>query len=239
MTEAELAAVVVAYLESQKADVYQEVQMHTGGGIADIVAKTGPALHVVETKLCLSLTLMAQAFDWLPYSHFVSVCIPEPIHGTGYKARRPRHEGFSRVALRHFGIGLMYVKTRGCDDPEVDVIVKPEMRRPRLAYRLAECLVPQQKTFAKAGSPNGSAWTPYQQTCLALAEFVAKHPGASLREGVEAIRHHYTNDKSAIASLRKWLEQGSVRGVCLVADGRHLTLQPLAPGARADEPGEG
>jgi hypothetical protein len=27
--------------------------------------------------------------------------------------------------------------------------------------------------------------------------------------------------------------------VCLVADGRHLTLQPLAPVARADEPGEG
>ena len=42
MTEAELAAHVVADLESQHADVYQEVQMTTGSGIADIVAQTGP-----------------------------------------------------------------------------------------------------------------------------------------------------------------------------------------------------
>jgi hypothetical protein len=232
MTEAELAAHVVAYLESQHADVYQEVQMTTGSGIADIVAQTGPVLHVVETKMCLSLTLMAQAFDWLPYAHFVSVCIPDPIRGDGYKARRPRHEGFSRVALHHFGIGLMYLKTKYRKEPEVDVVVRPEMRRPRLAYRLRDALVPEQKTFSRAGSPNGSAWTPYQRTCLALAEFVAAHPGSTLREGIEAIRHHYSNDKCAIASLRHWIEKGVVKGVRLDLAGRIATLHPSPlPGA--------
>jgi hypothetical protein len=60
-TEADLAAVVVAWLQDSGAAVYQEVEV--AGGVADIVARVGPELWIIETKLHLSLALLVQAYS--------------------------------------------------------------------------------------------------------------------------------------------------------------------------------
>jgi hypothetical protein len=73
-TEQELAAVVVAWLEALDADVYQEVQV--GGGVADIVARVGAEIWIVEVKTSLSLALIAQAMDRRRLAHRVLVAAP-------------------------------------------------------------------------------------------------------------------------------------------------------------------
>lgn len=61
VTEQQVAEIVVAWLESLGADVYQEVEC--GTGVADIVARIGAELWIVEVKTSLSLALLCQAME--------------------------------------------------------------------------------------------------------------------------------------------------------------------------------
>ena len=70
-----LAELVVNWLESQKWDVYQEVQIETYGKIADIVAVLGNLVWIIECKKSLSLSVMEQAYRWRRYANFTSVAV--------------------------------------------------------------------------------------------------------------------------------------------------------------------
>jgi hypothetical protein len=57
-SEADLAAVVVAWLEVLGGDVYQEVELLPRGIRADIVAKVHAELWIIEVKTSVSLALI-------------------------------------------------------------------------------------------------------------------------------------------------------------------------------------
>lgn len=97
-TEAELAAVVVAWLHNSGAEVYQEVEVP--GGIADIVARVGAELWIIETKLSLSLALLVQAMDRRRLAHRVYCAAP--------RTRTSRDFG---GVCKELGVGLLEVYT--------------------------------------------------------------------------------------------------------------------------------
>jgi Holliday junction resolvase len=225
-TEVELARPVVAWLESQGWDVYQEVQTDLGP-IADIVATQGPLVWVVECKKALGLPVLEQAEHWLHYAHFVTAAYPYVPNRRNRLARR---------VAEWLGIGLLEVRHSELWRLGVDLqftFERPEpprfTRDPKLKDLLTKHLLPGQRTFAEAGNALGLRYTPYRETCDLARDYVRQHPGAQVREVVENIRHHYKADATARACLLKWAQEGKLHGVRLEQDGRALRLYEATP----------
>jgi hypothetical protein len=98
--EAEIGEAVVAWLEAQHWDVYQEVKIYSG--IADIIAVKGNLLWAIELKKSLTLKVMEQARGWR--THFRSVAVPRP--------RRTNHDRRTAyaVAKQFFKVGVIEVR---------------------------------------------------------------------------------------------------------------------------------
>lgn len=211
-TEADLAKLVVAWLESLGWDVYQEVQPFSNG-VADIVAINGAALCVVECKLSMGLRVLSQADDWRRSSNMTYVAVP------AYS--RNRDERFAFGIARLLGIGVLQVRTGsiGRASSEVTEAVRPEIRR-RCQNNLREVLSDKQKTFAAAGNSEGKRWTPFQNTYENVRNYVRSNPGAPMKKVIDNIKTHYSTPSSAKQSLLKWIENGSVEGLGIERIGR-------------------
>lgn len=219
MKETEVAAPVVAWLQKQGWDVYQEVE---NGNVADIVARMplkyrDDLIWVIETKTTLSLALLDQAIAWTPWAHLVSVAVPAP------KTMRRGTRAINLV-LQHYKLGFIEVDTfsgykpvREVETPGLHRIVKCHVRN------WDRALVEEQKTYCPAGTQGGH-WTPFKGTCKRLRGYVEKHPGCLMKEAVEGIRHHYQTEASAIGSLRYLVQDGVVPGVRFERDGRKIRL---------------
>lgn len=213
VAETDVAAAMVAWLESMRWDVYQEVTLQ--GSIADIVATRDKLVWIIECKAAFGLAVLGQAYEWRARAHFVSVVTPHRRSHTGGR--------LERAILEHTGIGLHY--TSRFDEARVIHEVQPAFsRRAPLAADTRDKLRPEHKTFAPAGNANGSRWTPFQDTCKQLLEHVRRNPGCTLRDAIKGIKHHYVSQPTAVNSLRKWIEKGIVDGVEMRRDGRVLTL---------------
>lgn len=223
-TEAELAAVVVAWLEALGGDVYQEVECATG--VADIVAKVRGELWIVETKLAWSLALILQAMERRAEAARVYVAAPH--------SRTMR--GCAWVCAE-LGIGVLDVQVAsehidagsGYGQPNVREVAASRKwnRRPTA---LAKILRPEHKTHAKAGT-NGGRWTPFRSTCEQVARAVKESPGITLKELVDGIKHHYRGNRSAVSSIAHWIDKGKIEGVRVEREpGAQLKLYPT--GAR-------
>ena len=103
-SEAEVAAKVIEWLEGHGWETYKEVDL-SGGGVADIVATKDKVIWIVETKTTLSTKLASQAYDRLPYAHYVSIASP--------RARNQddrvidfycRTHGIGRIEVGHWGV---------------------------------------------------------------------------------------------------------------------------------------
>lgn len=212
-SESALAVHVVRWLEAQRWDVYQEVEISRNGHRADIVAVHGSVLWVVETKLSLSLDLIDQVNWWHGFAHFASVAIPRSEH----------RSHFGSWICAHLGIGVLSVSKNGAIEQ-----TSGRMDRKAFADYLRKVLTPEHKTFAAAGNADSLRWTPYQRTCRALAQLVAAKPGICLKDAIADTEHHYVSDNTARACIRHWLDCGKVRGVRLEREGRYLRLYPEA-----------
>lgn len=211
VSEQKLGEIVVAYLEALGADVYQEVEV--ADGVADIVARVGAELWIVEVKTSLSLALITQALDRRRLAHKVFVAAPYT-----------RARGIVADMLQELGIGLLDVAPAregvmvcGFDigQPAVRIIVDSR-RWNRRPVELAAALRPEHKTHAKAGAIGaGGRWTPFRDTCEQLARVVASKPGIPLKDAIGEIRHHYRSTSSARTSLAHWVQRGKVPGVRL------------------------
>lgn len=206
-SEQAMAAHVVEWLRTEGWDVYQEVTFR--GPRADIVAKRGPVLHVIECKTSMSIALIEQGLGWQAYAHHVSIACPQ------------RKGGGGSAIARRFGLGIIEVNGHG----RVMQHVHPAFARVRID-KLAKVLREEHKTFAPAGNAASRFYSPWQGTCDDVARFVAKHPGATLREMLAQVSTHYASAASARSSLTKWIEAGKVRGVRMERDGKALRLYP-------------
>lgn len=198
MKETELAEYVIAWLEHQGWDIYQEVQFFGYGGVADIVAvHDGWLIWIIECKKSLTLRVMNQASKWR--CHYRSIALSAP-------KRKNFSESSSRdvsyaVAKQHFKIGVIEV-TDGGDLHEKGSA--PLMRHHhRFSKVKLDMLRPEHKTFAKAGSRGGSHWTPYKSTIQEVERHIMYNPGCTLKEIIDSLgKRHYASAKSAISTLR-------------------------------------
>lgn len=200
MKETEIAARVVSWLEHKGWDVYQEVVCR--GGVADIVAVKKDVVWIIETKTSFTFQLMDQARDRLECADLVSVAVPE--------AKRGRT---ARWILDHFGIGLILVD-RTCTSVRVPHGFKPKQTSARWTDEVKESLQPEHKTYAAAGSQDGH-WTEFKSTCRNALEHVKRRGSCTMRDLVAEIKHHYSSDAGARATLRDRIEQGVVPGLKL------------------------
>lgn len=213
-----LAELVVNWLESQKWDVYQEVQIETYGRVADIVAVLGNLVWVIECKKSLSLSVMEQAYRWRRYSNFISVAVQRR-KGTDSRL-------FATKVLRTFNVGMLTIDL-GCPSAnKISEIVRPALNRKGLTARIKEKLSPIHKTFAKAGNSDGLRWTPFQQTSISIRREVEKCPGITMTELMNKIHHHYSTESTARSCISQWAQNGVLKGVCVKRDGRLIRLYP-------------
>lgn len=206
-SEADLAAVVITWLEALGADVYQEVELQRQGIRADIVARVRAELWIVETKTSMSLALIEQAMERRRFAHRVYIAAPF------YKARA------GLTLCEELGIGVLGVEVAD------GVNATDEYREPRVQMRaqsrrwnsrplaLMKKLEPQHKTHARAGAPTGGHWSPFRRTIERLAQEVAAHPGILIKAAVAGIEHHYRSNAGARTSLAEWIRRGKVPGV--------------------------
>lgn len=223
-TETDLAEPVIAYLEDMKWEVYQEVEPKRYGDVADIVAVQNGRVWVIELKKTLSLEVIAQADEWRPVAHYVSIATP-----VSYRRRITKGARLAEHILCWKGIGWFKVAEpiKGWYESEFARQKRvPSLNRKALAYKILDSLCEEQKTFAKAGNAEGKRWTPFQNTCKQVLATVAHSPGICMKDLVDAISHHYASDAGARANLSQWIQAGVVKGVEARKEGRYLRIYP-------------
>lgn len=210
MKEIDLAKIVIDFLEDQRWEVFQEVQFR--GSIADIVARQGPIVWIIECKTSQSMVVMEQAWKWYNHAHYVSIAIP---------GKHQRGHEFADKVLRNFGIGKLQQSQR---DTIFEHIAPKLNRRP--FDSIVDALHEAQKNFANAGSSGGRRWSPWKETCATIAHYVKKNPGTPLKEVMDNCKHHYRGSSTARSCIAKWGKKGVIEGVEFRQQGRNLLLFP-------------
>jgi hypothetical protein len=217
--EQAVAEVVAAWLEAAGADVYQEVVV--SGGVADIVARVGVEIWIIEVKTSLSLALLVQAMDRRRLAHRIYIAAPT--------TRTMRDV---EPLCKELGVGLLEVRTGNFEDRyefyQPKVTERTRSRRwNRRPVELAGKLKPEHKTHAKAGAVGaGGRWTPWRNTIEQLARAVRAEPGIVLKAAIAEIDHHYSSAACARSSLAKWIAEGSIPGVTARREAGVLRLYP-------------
>lgn len=206
--ESDLGPPTVAWLHGQGfTDVYQEVDAWAGR--ADLVGVAGKLIAVVELKVALSWELLSQARRWRGVAHQVWVAVPHSKMSSGRQ--------MAERVFEDYGIGVIsggYERSR------------PAFNRRADTHHVTKWLREEHKTFAAAGSCGGRHWTEFKSTCERLREHVAAHPGATMRECVAEVKHHYASDAGARSRLVSLIRRGVVAGIRVERDGRALRLYP-------------
>lgn len=211
MKETDLAKHLVAWLEEQHWDVYQEVQF--SGGIADIMAVKGGYLWVIECKTSFTLKVIEQAKNWR--THFRSVCIPKKKAAFSYD----RSHGIEADLAEYFKIGIIEFDSRTAQSQWAyrncikEVIPAPIMKEyHEYSKKYINNLRPEHKKYSEAGSNNGGYWTPYKETMQTVKHIIKHNPGLTLKELLDKLgdNHHYMSVKvslpSALRSFENWCE---------------------------------
>lgn len=215
-SEAEVAAVVVDYMTALGYDVFQEVELRAQGIRADIVAKRGPELTIVETKTSASLALVYQAMERRRLAHRIYVAVPVTA-------------GALVEVCADLGIGVLRVRMPYGGDPGRVSEAVPSRRWNTRPLKLAARLRPEHKTSAAAGSQTGGHWSRWRETCAQLARIAAAHPGIELRAALNQAGHHYASLRGAVSTMAGHLREGRVAGVELRGGKLWPSVAPAEP----------
>ena len=211
--ETEIAEVVIAYLRNLQWEIHEEVQVFSGGPIADIVGVQGGISYVVETKTALGLPVIAQAQAWKSYANYVSVGVP-------YSGRYIR---MAEDICRHYGIGVLYVfNNRDCNQR-----VRPRLNRYHRAWRemLLKAVESVPENYAAAGNADHNYYTAFRRTCDNLRRYLRENGPSVMRDVINSIDTHYATDSTAKACISKWARDGVIKGVVVKKIGGKLILQ--------------
>lgn len=207
--ETDVAAPVVECLRAIGWRVYQEVSTGYGDRRPDIVATwRGRLVWIVECKAALSWELLDQAEQWIGEAHRVSVAVPaRKMHGPRFSGRRSVEE---RVC-RSLGLGLFVGGTEKLSAP----MLRPTRKQVRAWWTT---LRPEHEAgFAAAGSQGGGFFTPFRGTVRAMAEFLREKPGATTKELLAGVEHHYGSDVAAARNMVRWIGTAALDGTGLCA----------------------
>ncbi len=191
-SETGIAEPVIDWLEGNGWDVYQEVQFYSYSKVADIVAKKGDDLWIVECKRSYRLSVLDQASYWTVTRRSVAVA----------STMRARPRSWLKVAKEFYKVGVLEIDLRVSERLEAPYLEQFKNFQPDYIKRLSEL----HKTFAKAGSKGGAHLTNYKVSILSVKEFIKENPGCTTSEIVEALGPlHYAHVKSAKNNLREAL----------------------------------
>lgn len=185
------------YLEKTAYDVYPEVSVR--GDRADIIARSGPAICVVEMKTNLSMDLLDQAIRWVPYAHYIYIAIPRT-----NRRRRRRIPDIVNKVLRQHKIGIL----------EVDVVynevhnsLPARFNRPGVRLDWDKVLTPLHKEWDIAGgSPGGGYLTDYKITILGVKSYLRREKTwVTMKDILNHCETHYASPKNSLAkALKDW-----------------------------------
>ena len=203
-SEIDVAKNVIAYLTDLRWEVFQEVTGQQGR--ADIVARQGSIVWIIETKTTFGLPVIEQARRWIPHAHRVSV-------GT------PSYPGnFGQEVCRLFGVGILSAGRALSDGSGTTEVLAPKLnRKPWKIPRLCD----EHKTYAEAGTNGGGYFTPFRRTMRIVEEEVRRHPGITIKALVDRVDHHYSRNSTARQCLAKWLIGGHIPGYGIRQGGRN------------------
>lgn len=185
MSEAQLAAHVVAWLKAEGWQVFEEVEWTVGR--ADIIATRAHELVAFECKKQLSFDVMAQARRWLPHVTAAYVAV------AAVKSSEGRRLAFEVVKL----LGLRVVDVLSLWPIEAGRVCPITLRGGdyttirRVNPDLLETLRPEHQTHAKAGTNRGGQVTAFKLTCGRLHTYAVANPGCLLRTALSMVEHHY------------------------------------------------
>ncbi len=208
MRETNLAQYIVNWFIEDGWEVYKEVclgKWSHGAPRADIVARRGNLIWVVETKQSMCLALLDQALRIYRYypAHYVSVGIWSP-------RSRNYHHYAAHEFLRHIGIGLFYVSELGGG---INCSISPSLRRRGISVERWNELLHDEQKATIAGTKNGYYWTPFKSTVSKIQGFLKRHPGSTLHEIIRNIIHHYNCDSTAKRAISQHLRDGVIKGI--------------------------
>lgn len=211
MTEVELAKKIILYLNDLKWDVYQEVQLHRNGPIADIVAVQNGLVWIIEVKKSFSLAVLDQILEWPYYGNYVSIAaLPSK-----------KDNKFVLAFMKNYGIGHLVVSQF---DNEVNEKIMPFFNRKAFKNSILKILKDEHKTFAEAGNNYGKHFTPFQNTVFQIQTIVEQNQGILFKDLLNRIKHHYHNNNTARACLLKWISDGILKGITIKKDNKDLKV---------------
>ena len=205
MTEQELAAKLVRYLEAQNWLVCQEVIV--GDCILDIAAIRGgdmptEKLMAIEVKLNNDKDLIEQALRWKAHSNLTAIatgvynpdteyiCVEKDL---GYFTIAPDVEG--AAAVRE---------------------VTPPIYRYVRSEDIYERIRPKGKSFAPAGMASGRRATDWNLAAGFIVEYLRDHPGSSVEEAHDAVRDRsWSGREMIIKEIKRRIKRGEYPGLRL------------------------
>lgn len=207
MKETEIGRAVVGLLRTWGFDVFQEVEV--AGRRCDLFATRGPLLIAVECKVRLTYEVIHQALYWRPWAHRSYAAVHQVYRLDPLQVR----------LLETVGIGAFVMNDRRIRlDVEAAFTRRAEVQRVRRALR------EEHRTFAMAGSSNAARWTNFKSSVRELKTFLKAHPGATLKDSVAGIDHHYPNDRAAKSGFVHWIRAGVIPGIRLENERGELRL---------------
>lgn len=230
ISEAHLGEIMMRYLSEQGWDCYPEVHLGSWSARPDIVAVRAGLVMIVELKTQLSFDLLSQALDWLQEAHFVAIGVPKPkIHGG--------RDSFVQSYLSEKGIGKFEIEpSYGADvDGKYDrkalnldssiVWNRIDPKPHRWAHKSAKELLAYLKPDMKVVTPGVQRgfMTEFKRTLRTLEQYVAQHPGCTLKMAIDNMVHHYTSVASAHGSLAGLLHLTELQ---VVKTGKLIQLYP-------------
>jgi hypothetical protein len=218
LKEVDLAVPVIAWLEEQHWEVYQEVQFSSNR--VDIAAVRNNLLWAIECKTSMTFSVLEQAWRW-PV-HFRSVAVPASKEERVFVYHIAKHlqVGVLTVGLDGWLDGKQYIKVE-------EVVDAPLIRLNHgYAKHLISKLLPEHKTSLAAGSAGGGYYTPYKATMDNVRRFIKEHPGCTLKDIMAGLdKYHYSNPTSAKTCIRKALADWESDWCEVEATGKEFTYR--------------
>lgn len=210
------------WLTADSWDCYPEAQFHAYTHRADIAAVRHGYLHIVECKLSMSLSLLAQAEAWIGRAHYISVAVP-----SGTKTNNGSY--LAEQWCRHHGIGVFKVSTHhNFGGRELEPVYRCEWPRlNRAAHKTARERIGRLHDDMKRYAPGTQAGysSPYRRTMDQVHEFIKGQPGCTVKEILSHCTHHYLTDATARSCIPKNL-MTIEKGIRAEKDGRVWRFYP-------------
>ncbi len=217
-TEADLAKIIVDYLENLGWIAYKEVSIKgKGGGIRsdsyfikkDIDGNIIETMSL-ETKLSFSLKVIEQAEKWMTHANRSYICIPAP--------KRNIRKSFQ------FGVKVCKKMNIGIFEVNMSNHSIKELNSPTMAKNTKIPPLYEQQRESEAGNNKGCFITSFKVTVINIEDYMKDKESIELKELISNIKHHYKNDNSASNTIQKFIKEDVIKGYVIKKEDKKIIL---------------